>query len=106
MAVVLFCHEYRADRWLCEQYVGYLRDRGFDIFTFDFCNHGQSEEISGYHPMHWTTQHEVDDVTAALHYLKSRPDIEGVGIGLFGVSRGGGAGIIAAANDPQHSPPS
>ena len=100
LGVVLFCHEFTADRWLCEPYVGYLRGAGFDILTFDFCNHGASDAIVDYEPLQWVTAHEVADVRAALAYLRSRPDIDGAPIGLFGVSKGGSAGIVAAALEP------
>lgn len=97
--VILFCHEYLADRWLAVPYVGYLRESGFDLFTFDFCNHGSSEPVVGYEPLQWTTEHEVADVLAAVSYLQARPDA-GPAIGLFGVSKGGSAGLVAAAREP------
>lgn len=94
--VILFCHEYTADRWLFDEYVGYLTDDGFDIFSFDFCNHGESDAIPGYDPLQWVTEHEVQDVRAAIAYLRSRPDAPSE-IGIFGVSKGGGAAIMAAS---------
>ncbi len=39
--------------------------------------------------MQWTTDHEVRDLRAALAYLRTRPDHDPAGFGLFGVSRGG-----------------
>lgn len=98
--VLLFCHEYSASRWLCDPYLGPLRESGYDIFAFDFCNHGESESIAGYNPLQWVTEHEVADVLAATAYLKSRGDAPPKGIGVFGVSKGGGAAIAAAARDP------
>lgn len=97
--VVLFCHEFGANRWLFDPYVGYLRESGFDVFAFDFSNQGESAPIAGYEPLQWVTSHEVDDVLAAVEYLKHRPDAP-KGIGLFGVSKGGSAGLAAAARDP------
>ena len=40
------------------------------------------------------------DVQAALAYLKGRPDADPRGVGFFGISKGGGAGLLAAADDP------
>ena len=40
--VLVFCHEFLSDRWSYEPYADALRDLGFDIFTFDFRNHGAS----------------------------------------------------------------
>jgi fermentation-respiration switch protein FrsA (DUF1100 family) len=42
----------------------------------------------------------VADVEAAIAHLKERFDAPEEGIGLFGVSRGAGAGIIAGAKNP------
>src|SRR5205085_901418 len=44
--------------------------------------------------------HDINDVQAALSCLKRRPDADPRGIGLFGISKGGTAGLIAAADDP------
>ena len=40
------------------------------------------------------------DLRAALAYLRSRPDRDPAGFGLFGVSRGGGTALVVAADDP------
>src|SRR5207247_5424641 len=37
---------------------------------------------------------------AALAYLKRRTDADPRGVGFFGISKGGSAGLIAAAADP------
>jgi pimeloyl-ACP methyl ester carboxylesterase len=97
--VILFLHEFGANRWLCVPYVGYLRADGFDVFTFDFCNHGESDPIVGYEPLQWVTEHEVSDIEAALAYLQSRPDAPAAGIGVLGVSKGGSAAVAAAGRN-------
>src|SRR5262249_40380595 len=43
---------------------------------------------------------EVHDMEAALEYLKRRPDADVRGVGFFGISKGAGAGLLAAARDP------
>ena len=48
--VIVYCHEYLSDRWSYQPYLDHLRDLGFDIFTFDFRNHGESESEPGYEP--------------------------------------------------------
>ena len=40
VGVLVFCHEYLSDRWSFRPYADHLRDLGFDVFTFDFRNHG------------------------------------------------------------------
>lgn len=98
--VVLFGTEYGSNRWSCLQYCRQLLEEGFDIFTFEFRNCGDSEGLPNYQPLQWVTSYEVEDVLAAVRYLRSRPDADPRGIGFFGVSRGGSAGIVAAAREP------
>jgi fermentation-respiration switch protein FrsA (DUF1100 family) len=43
---------------------------------------------------------DVADARAALTYLRSRPDFDPRGVGLFGISKGAGAGILTAADEP------
>jgi pimeloyl-ACP methyl ester carboxylesterase len=100
IGVILFCHEFTGDRWLWEPYLSPLLAEGFDVLAFDFCNHGASDAVAGYEPLQWVTEHEVADVRAALDYLKNRPDADPWGVGGFGVSKGGGALIAAAAREP------
>jgi pimeloyl-ACP methyl ester carboxylesterase len=98
--VILFAPEFGGHRWSAATYAGHLLAEGFDLFTFDFRNQGDSDFQPGYEPLQWVTNHEARDVRAALDYLQSRPDADPRGVGLFGVSRGGGAGIVAAAKHP------
>ena len=98
--VLIFCHEYLSDRWSFFPYADHLRDQGFDLFTFDFRNHGASQGDPAYHPLQWATDHEVRDLRAALEYVRSRPDHDAAGAGLFGVSRGGSTALLVAAEEP------
>ncbi|WP_435015291.1 alpha/beta hydrolase [Tundrisphaera sp. TA3] len=100
LGVLVFCHEYLSDRWSAIPYVDHLRDQGFDLFSFDFRNHGESPKDADYVPLQWVTDHELDDLRGALAYLRSRPDADKAGFGLFGVSRGGGTALCVAARDP------
>lgn len=97
--VIVYCHEFAGDRWGAVPYVKDLRRQGFDIFTFDFRNHGASGRMPNYEPLHWLTQYELTDVLAAVDYVCSRPDADPNGIGLIGVSRGANAALCAAAID-------
>ncbi len=49
--VFVYCHEYLSNRWSFQPYIDHLRDVGYDIFTFDFRNHGASDHESGYSPV-------------------------------------------------------
>jgi pimeloyl-ACP methyl ester carboxylesterase len=97
--LLVFCHEYLSDRWSCSPYLDHLRDRGYDIFTFDFRNHGASDCEPDYAPLQWATDREVRDLRAALRYLRSRDDHDPAGFGLFGVSRGGSAALVVASEE-------
>ncbi len=98
--VILFGLEYGSNRWSCLSYCENLIANGFDVFTFECRNQGDSDVQPGYDPLQWVTDHEVADFQAALAYLKSRSDGDNRGVGFFGISKGGGAGLLAAANDP------
>lgn len=95
--VVVFCHEYLADRWSFQVYADGLREAGFDVFSFDFRNHGESE-VDPQHPsLPWLTNLEFLDLEAALDYLQCRPDRDANGTALFGISRGGSTALAMAA---------
>jgi alpha-beta hydrolase superfamily lysophospholipase len=100
VGVVVFCHEFLGDRWSVQPYADELRDLGFDLFTFDFRNHGTSATDGDYKALQWVSDLELVDLRAALAYLRSRADRDEAGVGLFGISRGGGAALCVAAADP------
>lgn len=98
--VILFGLEFGSNCWACRAYCDHLVESGFDVFAFESRNQGTSDAMPGYDPLQWVTTYEVNDAKAALAYLKSRPDADPRGIGFFGISKGGSAGLIAAARDP------
>lgn len=95
--LIVFCPELGGNHWTAMNYCEGLWDAGFDILAFDFRNQGESEHQPGYEPLHWATEYEVADVMAAIRYARQRPEWTRTQIGLFGVSRGGGAALAAAA---------
>ena len=98
--VVIFGPEFGSNRWSCNSYCAHLLTEGYDLFTFDFRGHGDSDKQPGHEPMMWVTNLEERDFGAAVEYLKTRPDADARGIGAFGVSRGGGAALLVAAKSP------
>jgi alpha-beta hydrolase superfamily lysophospholipase len=98
--VILFGLEYGSDCWSCRSYCEHLIAAGFDVFAFEPRNQGSSERMAGYEPLQWVTDFEVRDTKAAVAYLRRRPDADKRGIGFFGISKGGGAGLFVAARDP------
>ncbi|HZZ82788.1 MAG TPA: alpha/beta fold hydrolase [Gemmataceae bacterium] len=97
--VILFGLEFGSNRWSCVPYCEFLREAGYDIFTFETRGQGNSPAQSGYEPLQWVTDFELVDFQTALAYLKTRPDKDPRGIGLFGLSKGGSAGLMAASRD-------
>lgn len=94
--VLVFCHEFGGDRHVASLYTEGLLDEGFDVFAFDFRNHGSSDRMEGYTPRTWTTRYEVLDVLGAINCLSSGEDADPEGVALMGLSRGGGAALTAA----------
>jgi alpha-beta hydrolase superfamily lysophospholipase len=101
VGVLVFCHEYLSDRWSAIPYADHLRDLGFDVFAFDFRNHGVSAADQLYHPLQWVTDHETNDLRAAIDYVESRADHDLAGVGLLGISRGGGTALVVGSDDPR-----
>jgi uncharacterized protein len=98
--VILFGLEFGSNRWSSLQYCEMLLDHGFDVFAYEPRNQGDSQTDPTYAPMQWVTEHDLQDMRAALKYLKSRKDASQEGIGIFGISKGGSLGLAIAAEDP------
>src|SRR5438128_434037 len=97
--VILFGLEFGSDRWSCRTYCEHLLATGYDVFAFEPRSQGQSDKQPGYDPLQWVTDYEVRDTEAAVAYLKARSDADPRGIGFFGISKGGNAGLhVACAN--------
>ncbi|QDU24086.1 alpha/beta hydrolase [Urbifossiella limnaea] len=97
--VILFGLEFGSDRWACRQYCEQLVAAGYDVFTYEPRNQGDSDKDAAYEPLQWVTDKDTADLSAALKYLRARPDADPAGIGLFGISKGGSTGFVAAAGD-------
>jgi pimeloyl-ACP methyl ester carboxylesterase len=98
--VVLFGLEFGSNCWGCLPYCEHMIANGYDVFTFEPRNSGESDHQPDYEPLQWITTYEVRDFQAAIAYLRGRPDADPNGIGFFGISKGGGAGLVAASRDP------
>ena len=98
---IIFCHEFGSDMHSCARYTRPLMQAGFDIFTFDFRGHGASSCPGRYRPLQWSSDKELGDVLGAIAHVHQELERQGRPrrIGLFGISRGGAAAILAAATD-------
>lgn len=102
---IIFCHEFGSDMFSCARYARPLVDAGFDVFTFDFRGHGDSSCPRGYRALQWPSDRELEDVLGACAFVEDALSTESrsARVGVFGISRGAGAGILAASSDPNIS---
>lgn len=98
--VVLFGIEFGSERWSCHAYGEHLVSAGYDLFAYEPRNHGESDKEPNLEAMHWSMDRDIIDARAAIAYLKSRPDADPRGVGLFGISKGAGAGMLASDGEP------
>ena len=99
--LIVFCPEFASNHRSAMLYCSALSRAGFHVLTFDFRNHGDSDSMPGYEPLHWLTKYEVLDLNAVVDHVYSRPDLNELPLGLFGISRGGGAALYVAARRPE-----
>jgi len=97
--VILFGLEFGSNRWSCRQYCERLIEGGYDVFAVELRSQGDSDKDPNYEPLQWVTDRDLADLRAAIKYLLARPDADSKGIGVFGISKGGSTGILAAAGE-------
>lgn len=98
--VILFGLEFGSDRWACRPYCEKLLEAGYDVFAVEFRGQGESDKDPNYEPLQWVTDRDVRDMKVAIKYLLGRPDADPRGIGVFGISKGGGTGLVASGGEP------
>jgi pimeloyl-ACP methyl ester carboxylesterase len=98
--VILFGLEFGSDRWACRPYCEKLLEAGYDVFAVEFRSQGESDKDPNYEPLQWVTDRDVRDMKVAIKYLLGRPDADPRGIGVFGISKGGGTGLVASGGEP------
>ncbi len=97
---VLFCHELNGTRANVAPYLQQLLDSGFDLLTFDFRNHGQSDQTAHGHPTPWMTTCDWEDVNAAVRYLEARLE-SSKSISVFGLGKGATIALCVAGSNPR-----
>jgi pimeloyl-ACP methyl ester carboxylesterase len=100
--LIIFAHEFRSDMYSCARYCRPLREAGYDILTFDFRGHGQTEAAPAFTPRQWVTDCELDDMRGAAAFAERWLEEQGLapGFGVFGISRGACAAILIALENP------
>lgn len=101
--LVLFAPEFLADMHSCARYCRPLVEAGYDVIAFDFRGHGESGNFPGYTPRQWVTNHEMSDIRGAISFCLRWLEERNLPaeLGLLGVSRGGCAALLAAAEFPE-----
>ena len=100
--LIVFAHEYGSDAHSQARYCRPLLDAGYDVMAFDFRGHGQSTGEEGHKPRQWASDREQSDMLGAIAWAEDYLEQNGrpPELGLFGISRGGSAAILAAVNVP------
>ena len=92
--VVILCHGMMKMRSDMLGWAEALWERNFALLLFDFRGYGRSADelcSAGYK--------EVLDLRGALDYVKSRPELAELPLGVFGFSMGGAVALMTAADD-------
>ena len=79
-------------------YADRLASAGFATLAFDHRNFGES---AGRPRRHEDPQGKLDDLRAAVSYLRARPEVDPGRIGAVGICLGGGYALKFAAFDPR-----
>jgi uncharacterized protein len=93
---LVLCHGVWTGRRECLPMAIRFHQAGYNVLCFDFRAHG----LSG---GRFTSvgQHETKDVLGAIEYLRTRPEVDPLRIGVVGFSMGAVASIKAAALCPE-----
>lgn len=100
---IIFAHEFASDMYSCARYCKPLLTAGYDVFSFDFREHGGSSRADNYTALQWATNREMADMFGAIAYVEDWLEEHHLPteIGLFGTSRGACCAILAAQQYPR-----
>lgn len=94
--VLVICHGFAMNRHELLDLARALHGGGHAVLLFDFRAHGTSggsRTTIGYR--------EAGDIIAAIAYLRTRPELAALPLGVAGISMGAAAALLAAAREPQ-----
>ncbi|WP_316568882.1 alpha/beta fold hydrolase [Neobacillus sp. YIM B06451] len=92
--LIILVHGWGSNRAKMKRYVKPLYEAGYALLLFDVRSHGESDSVKA--P---TVKIFRDDVIAAIHYAKSRNEIDPHRIGILAHSFGGFGSVIAIKED-------
>jgi fermentation-respiration switch protein FrsA (DUF1100 family) len=93
-ATIILSHGYGDDKNQMLPWADFLNRAGYNVFDYDMRSRGHSGGTAA-----TLGALEQVDLTSAVDYLASRPDVDPSHIGALGVSLGGSVTILAAARD-------
>jgi len=93
--VIILCHGYDSNRSDLLSLGTILRDNHFNVYLFNFHGPKAKESFTDLGPR------QASDLMAAIETLTKQPDINPNRVGLFGVSVGGYAALVAAEMKPK-----
>ncbi len=91
-AAIIVLHGYNAHRGVMLEHARILARRGYGVLLYDLRAHGDSG--GDQFTYGWS---DVQDVAAALQFLRTQPEVDPERVGLFGFSLGGQIALRAAA---------
>lgn len=91
---IILAHGYSHNRAQMNDYMKFLHAKGFNVLSFDFRGHGESD--GKYTTIGYNEQKDID---GAVTWLKANHPKEADKIGLLGISMGGATSILATANN-------
>lgn len=91
---IILCHGLGTNRADLLDIAAGLHRAGFNLLTFDFRAHGESQGNAT--SFGW---HEQRDLEGALVFLGQQPDVPERPYGVFGISMGGAVAVMVAAGD-------
>lgn len=97
---IVYSHELNGDRWNALPYVEHLRAEGFDVFTFDYRNHGRSEAQCRWDNAFEVTETDVADLRAAVQAAVAKSSQMDPRVGIVGVGKGAAIGLCVAREEP------
>jgi uncharacterized protein len=88
--VIIIVHGWGSNKSRMERYVSELHQEGYALLLFDVRGHGESGNDEAL-----SVKTFRDDIAAAVHFVKTRTDIDSDRIGILGHSFGGFGSILA-----------